>query len=126
MRRLLVLGTVLAVAASAVAAAETRIYSNAHRGSFPVKPAKLVYAKSQTGAGESVTLTKLDWRDWGDGKAESDGRLQACPSRDSCFVTDAEVKAKRKQRIGDASYYTRLVVFFGQNRIKIRLPTPSS
>ena len=125
MRRLLALGLLVAVSVPASALGETRIYSDARGGSFPVEPAKLKYSKAHSGAGERITLRGLDWRRWGEDDAESDGELQGCPSNDSCFVADAELKAKRKQRSGGASYYTKLVVSFGQNRIKIGLPLPS-
>jgi predicted secreted Zn-dependent protease len=124
MRRLLALGSVLALAGSATALAETRIYSDTHGGSFPVEPEKVKYSKSLSGAGEPVTLKNLSWRHWGADHAEATGTIKACPTPDSCFTTDAEVTAKRRVRHGDASYYTKLVVFFGQNGIKIGLPTP--
>jgi hypothetical protein len=125
MRSALSLGLLLALAIPAAALGQTRIYSDAGGGGFPVEPSRLEYSKAHSGAGESITLRGLDWRSWGNAKAISDGRLSACPDRDSCFVTDAELKAKRKQRSGAISYYTKLVVSFGQNRITIELPLPT-
>ncbi|MFL5870610.1 MAG: hypothetical protein ACJ75R_05980 [Solirubrobacterales bacterium] len=125
MRRLLVLGSFLALAASATAFGATRIYSDAHGGSFPVEPEKVKYTKSQSGAGEPVTLKNLSWNHWGDEKAEATGTIKACPTPSSCFTSDADVTAKRKVRVGSSSYYTKLAVLFGQNGIKISLPTPN-
>jgi hypothetical protein len=123
--RLISVALVVGLGSSAAAVAETRIYSNADGGSFPVKPTRLEYSKSQSGAGGPVTLKHLSWRNWGEDAAESDGTMKACPEVGGCFVIDAELKAKKKQRSGGASYYTKLVVSFGQNRIKIGLPLPS-
>jgi hypothetical protein len=125
MKRIIVLTLAVALCSSAAAFAETRIYSDTHGGSFPVEPEKVKYTKSQSGAGEPVTLKNLKWKHWGDAKATATGRIKACPSPDSCFTSDADVTAKRKVRSGGASYYTKLVVFFGQNGIKIGLPTPA-
>ena len=41
-----------------------------------------------------------------------------------CFVSPAEVKAKRLVESNGDGFYTKVAIDFGQNRIKFPLPTP--
>ncbi|HEY8001117.1 MAG: hypothetical protein ACHQJ5_04425 [Vicinamibacteria bacterium] len=124
MRRLIVLTSVLALVTAATALAETRIYSGANGGSFPVEPAKLKYSAAEAGYPQSFVFKQLDWKHWGDDKATSDAKLKSCSnSSGSCFTTNAELTAKKKQKGNTGAYYTKLKVLFGQNGVVIGLPT---
>jgi hypothetical protein len=121
----LVTAAVLLVAAPA-AFAKTSIYSGAHHGSFPSKPEKLKYSASDTGDyGGTVKAKDLHWKHWGDAKATSPSTVTLCGQQGGCFTTsDASVKAKKRVSLDSIGYYTKLVVYFGQNAIKFSLPTP--
>jgi hypothetical protein len=125
MKRLLVLICTLTLATAAVASARTVVYSGAHGGSFPSKPSKLKYSAGDTGSSQSLKLKELDWNGWGEAKAISPTKLKACSDAAGCFRTrDASVKAKQRVELDSIGYYTKLVVVFGQNKIKFPLPTP--
>lgn len=125
MRRLLVIAAVLVLATASAALAKTVIYSGAHSGSFPSKPSKLKYSAGETGTQQSLKLKDLEWKDWGDSKATSPTTLKSCSDQAGCFTTtDASVKAKKPVTLDSITYYTKLVVLFGQNGIKFSLPTP--
>jgi hypothetical protein len=114
---------VLTTASAAIA--KTVIYSGADHGSFPSKPAKLKYSAKDTGTSQSLKAKNLDWKHWGDGKATSPAKVTLCSDSAGCFTTaDASVKAKKRVTLDSIGYYTKLVVYFGQNAIKFSLPTP--
>ncbi len=125
MKRLLALTCVFVLAFASTALAKTVIYSGAHGGSFPSKPSTLKYSQDETDSVQSVKLKHLDWKNWGDSKASSPTTLKSCADAGGCFTTaDATVKAKKLVTLDSIGYYTKLVVFFGQNAIKFSLPTP--
>jgi hypothetical protein len=109
---------------AAVALAETRIYSSADGGGFPVEPRKLEYRAGDSEARQSFRFKKLDWRNWGARRARSHARLYSCLDPGPCFTAGAELTAKRRRRRGGISYYTRLRAVFGQDRVVIRLGLP--
>jgi hypothetical protein len=108
-------------------AAETAIYSSAHHGSFPVEPAKLKYTPDEFGGSQIYVLKELEWKDWGRRKAEGSGTLQSCVDGGDCFTVDALIKASHiLVNDGDpVGYYSRARIIFGQNAVKLRLPTPA-
>jgi hypothetical protein len=124
MRLIVLISTVVLLATASTALAKTVIYSGAHGGSYPSKPAKLKYSERETGTTQSLKLKDLAWKHWGDGKPTSPATLEACSDEAGCFETDASVKAKKRVSLDTIGYYTKLVVSFGQNAIKFRLPTP--
>ena len=120
----IVTAAVLLVAAPA-AFATTVIYTGANGGDFVSKPAKLKYSANETDTTQSVKLKDLNWKHWGDGKATSPATAKLCSGEAGCFETsDASVKAKKRVSRDSIGYYTKLVVTFGQNKIKFELPTP--
>ncbi len=120
----LIAAVVLLVAAPA-ALAKTFIYTGAHGGDFLSKPEKLKYSANETHTTQSVKVKDLRWNDWGDGKATSPATAKLCSDDAGCFTTsDASVKAKKRVSLDSIGYYTKLVVYFGQNAIKFSLPTP--
>lgn len=127
MKKILVLSVLLALAACApVAAAEkTRIYSSAGSGSFLVEPEKLKYTPEDFGGDQTFALKGLKWEDWGEAKAAGTGTLKSCVDGSDCFTVDATVKvSKLKRNDGDPDrYYGQLRIAFGQNAVKLGLPT---
>jgi hypothetical protein len=121
----LVAATVLLVTAPA-ALAKTVIFTDAHGGDFVSKPEKLKYSNEDTGGQGLLKVKNLGWSNWGDGKATSPATVKLCNADgNECFTTsDASVKAKKRQELDSIGYYTKLVVYFGQNAIKFSLPTP--
>ncbi len=125
MKRLLAVTAALVLATASAASARTVIYSGAHGGSFPSKPSKLKYSADESDTTQSFKLKSLVWAHWGDSKASSPAKVKACSSSAGCFTTrDASVTAKKLVELDSIGYYTKLVVTFGQNRIKFPLPTP--
>jgi hypothetical protein len=125
MKRLLALTFVIAVSATAAAAAQTVIYSGVQHGSYPDEPHKLKYSAAETDTQQSIKLLNLDWTHWGSDKATSSATATICSDAAGCFTTDAaSVKAKKLVELDTVGYYTKLVVSFGQNAIKFSLPTP--
>jgi hypothetical protein len=125
MKRLIALTAALVLACTAAAAAQTVIYSGAHGGDFPSKPEKLKYSAAETDSQQSLKLKDLDWKNWGSDKATSPTTAKICSDAGGCFTTsDASVKAKKLVELDTIGYYTKLVVYFGQNAIKFTLPTP--
>ncbi len=123
--RLALTAAVLVLAAAPAALGKTVIYTGAHGGDFLSKPEKLKYSEKESGSTQSLKLKDLHWKHWGDGKATSPTELTACSDEAGCFTTrDASVKAKKRVSLDTIGYYTKLVVSFGQNAVKFRLPTP--
>ena len=125
MKKLALIPAAVLLIAAPAAAAKTVIFTGAHGGDFVSKPAKLKYSDEQTDGQGSVKVKDLDWSDWGDGKATSPATVKLCQDNADCFTTsDASVKAKKRVSLDSIGYYTKLVVFFGQNGIKFDLFTP--
>lgn len=125
MKRLALLTCCCLLATASTALAKTVIYSGAHGGSFPSKPSTLKYSQDETDSVQSLKLKDLNWKNWGDSKATSPTTLKSCADAGGCFTTtDASVKAKKLVTLDSIGYYTKLVVYFGQNAIKFSLPTP--
>ena len=123
--RLALLTTVVLLVAAPAALAKTFIYTGAHGGDFLSKPEKLKYSSSESGGQGTVKAKDLDWSNWGDGKATSPATVKLCQDNADCFTTsDASVKAKKRVSLDSIGYYTKLVVYFGQNAIKFSLPSP--
>ena len=107
--------------------AAVAIYSSAGHGSFPSEPEKLKYTPDEFGGSQTYTLKELEWKDWGRTKAEASGTLKSCVDGADCFTVDATAKASRILRNDgdDTGYYGRIRIVFGQNAVKLRLPTPA-
>lgn len=129
MKKIFVLSVLLAIVASAPAAAagKTRIYSSVGVASFIVEPTKLKYTPDDFGGHQSYSLKGLEWEDWGKSKTEGIGTLKSCVDGSDCFTVDATVKASKLLKNGGDpdSYYGQLRVVFGQNSVKFNLPTPA-
>lgn len=125
MRRILSLACLLALTGTATALAETRIYSSAHHGTFLVAPEKLKYDPAEIGGQQSYVLKDLAWLDWTTAHPTATGTLKSCVEDADCFTTDLTAKAGRLVPEGNHGYYTKLKLFFGQNKVTLRLPTPS-
>jgi hypothetical protein len=122
---LIALALTICLATVAVAAAKTLIFNGAHGGGFDSTPSKLRYSTDQSGTGQFLKLRHLRWNGWGTGKARAHGKLRACTAHGTgCFVSPAEVKAKRLVESNGDGFYTKVTIDFGQNRIKFPLPTP--
>ena len=127
MKRLALIALVLTLALAGLAVAQTRIYTHAHGGRFPVAPAKLKYSTNDTASEQWLRLRHLRWQHWGGPKAVAHGQLKACSESAGCFRSGAKVKARKLQNSGRNGYYTRIAISFGQNRIRFPLPlAPSS
>ena len=125
MKRLILLTGLCLLVTAPAAIAKTVIYSGAHHGSVPSKPSKLKYSEDETDGTNSVKAKDLDWKNWGESKATSPATVTLCSDAGGCFTTsDASVKAKKRVVLDTIGYYTKLVVYFGQNAIKFSLPTP--
>ena len=129
MKKIIVLSLLLALGASAPAAAagKTRIYSSVGAASFLVEPTKLKYTPDDFGGSQTYSLKGLEWERWGKAKADGVGTLKSCVDGGDCFTVDATVKATHVLRNDDDPdrYYRRLRVVFGQNAVKFNLPTPA-
>ncbi len=129
MKKLLLLSVLLTIAttAPATAAGKARIYSSVGVASFLVEPAKLKYTPDDFGGEQSYALKRLEWTRWGKAKAKGTGTLKSCLDGEDCFTVDAAVKAsKLLKNDGDPDrYYGKLRITFGQNAVKLGLPTPA-
>jgi len=127
MKRVLLLSGLVAIAAAAPASAagDVRIYSSVGVGSFLVEPEKLKYTPDDFGGSQSYSLKGLEWEKWGKPKTEGAATLKSCVDGEDCFTVDATVKASKLRRNdGDPDrYYGQLRIVFGQNAVKLGLPT---
>lgn len=124
MKRLLLLTCLLTVTATSVAFAATYIYSSAGHGTFSAEPSTLKYKPEEVGGTQKYVLKNLTWEGWGKAKAVGEGSLRSCVTGGSCFDSDADLKASKILDDGGDGYYTKLKVYFGQNYVTLRIPTP--
>lgn len=115
-RRMCCAGVAALVACAALAAsaeAKTLIYTQFPEEGFEVKPGKLIYTSVPYIVGATISVRKLDWKDWGERKATSKAKVKLCGNMAPCERFRAPVKAKGLVRNAEGSgddIYSKLVV----------------